>query len=267
WDISYIKIKLKIKSLKHIIQRSKLEAHSSQLAARLNWPLLIFLVLFLNVKLYVKVVAVLVALVIHRPGLPKEKMPLRWWGFYIAMILLALINLLLSFSTLSISGLFAFGLGCVYWLLAMTAAWLIYRFVQQDDKERIHSTLSFFFLLNAGVMLTSLIRLCLEAGVLNPYNYEGYHRKYFISTGDRITGIGMDSSVTAALIGAFAVLYFLYRGRRDLSLLCFATTLLATSNTVNYMLLIVLLFCFFFYSDRLQKSMILIFFSIVVIFA
>lgn len=234
---------------------------------RLNWPLLIFLVLFLNIKLYVKVAAILVALIIHRPGLPKEKMPLRWWGFYIAMILLALINLLLSFSTLSISGLFAFGLGCVYWLLAMTAAWIIYRFVQQDDKERIHSTLSFFFLLNAGVMLASLIRLCLEAGVLNPYNYEGHHRMYFISTGDRITGIGMDSSVTAAMISAFAVLYFLYRGRRDLSLLCFATTLLATSNTVNYMLLIVLLFCFLFYSDRLQKSMILIFLFLVVIFA
>lgn len=234
---------------------------------RLNWPLLIFLVFFLNVKLYIKITAILLVILMHgRPVAPKGRMPL-WWGFYIAMILLALINFLLSFSTLSIPSLCAFGLGCVYWLLAMMAAWQTYMFVQGGDRERIHATVSLFFLLNAGIMLLSLIRICLEAGVLNPYNYEGYHRKYFISTGDNIFGIGMDSSVTAALISVFAVLYFLYRGRRDLSLLCFVTTLLATSNTVNYLLLIVLVFCFFFYSDRLQKSMILIFFIGGVIFA
>ncbi|MBN9384525.1 MAG: O-antigen ligase family protein [Chitinophagaceae bacterium] len=234
---------------------------------RLDWPLLIFLVLFLNVKLYIKIAAILLAILLHgRPVAPRGRIPL-WWGFYIAMILLALINFLLSLPTLSIPSLCAFGLGCVYWLLAMTAAWQVFSFVQGSDREKIHTTVSLFFLLNAGIMLLSLIRICLEAGALNPYNYEGHHRKYFISTGDMISGIGLDSSVTAALISAFAVLYFLYRGRRDLSLLCFATTLLATSNTVNYLLLIVLTFCFFFYSDRLQKSMILIFFIGGVIFS
>jgi len=234
---------------------------------QLDWPLLIFLILFLNVKLYIKVAAILLVIFVRgRAVLPKGKIPL-WWGFYISMIVLAVINLLLSFSTLSFPALFAFGLGCVYWLLAMMAAWLMYMFVQQGDKERLHTTVSFFFLLNAGIMLLSYIRVCIEAGALNPYNYEGYHRKFFISTGDRITGVGLDSSVTAALISAFAVLYFLYRGKRGLSLLCFVTVLLATSNTVNYLLLIVLVFSFFLYSDRLQKSMILIFLFLVIIFA
>lgn len=233
---------------------------------RLDWPLLIFLVLFLNVKLYIKVAAIIVALLVNRPFVSGVKMPRRWWGFYIAMVALALINFLLSISSLSFPAFFAFGLGCIYWLLAMIAAWQIFLFIQLGNKERIHSTVSFFFLLNAGVMLASYLRVCIEAGVLNPYNFEGYHRKYFISTGDRITGIGLDSSVTAALISAFAVLYFLYRGRRGFSLLCFVTTLLATSNTVNYLLIIVLLFSLFFYSDRLQKSMIIIFCFLMVVF-
>ena len=43
---------------------------------RLDWPLLIFLVFFLNVKLYVKVVAILLAVIMRgRPTLPKDGFP------------------------------------------------------------------------------------------------------------------------------------------------------------------------------------------------
>jgi hypothetical protein len=233
---------------------------------RLDWQLLVFLVLFLNVKLYVKVAAILLSVLLRgRPYFVREAA--RWWGFYGVMILLALVNLLLSFSTLSPAAWYAFGLGCVYWLLAMMAAWQISLFVKQGDKEKMHVTVSFIFLVNACIMLLSFLRLCIGAGVLNPYDYEGEHRKYFISTGDRIMGIGLDSSVTAALISAFGVLYFLYRNRRDRALLCFVTTLLATSNTVNYLLLIVLVISFLFYSNRLQKSMIVVFLLLTVIFS
>src|SRR3569833_1891831 len=79
---------------------------------RLDWPLLIFLTLFLNVKLYVKVTAVLFALIMRKPLVPKASFP-PWWRFYAAMIVLALINLVLSFSTLSLPALYAFGLGCI----------------------------------------------------------------------------------------------------------------------------------------------------------
>src|SRR3569833_2825672 len=233
---------------------------------RLDWPLLIFLTLFLNVKLYVKVTAVLFALIMRKPLVPKASFP-PWWRFYAAMIELAMINLVISFSTLSLPALYAFGLGCTYWLLAMLAAWQVYLFVQQGDREKIYTTITFFFLLNAGIMILSYIGICIEAGVLNPYNYEGAHRKYFISTGDRITGIGLDSSVTAALISAFGVLYFLYRDRRDRALLCFIAVLLATSNTVNMLLLGVLAIALLLYSDRLQKSMVVIFFGLMIIFA
>ena len=234
---------------------------------RLDWPLLIFLTLFLNVKLYIKVIAILLAMILRgRPVFSKGKLP-AWWGFYAAMLSLAVINLLLSFSSLSLSALYAFGLGCAYWLLAMLAAWQVYLFVQQGDRKKIHATTGVFFLLNAGIMILSYIRICIEAGVLNPYNYEGAHRKYFIGTGDRITGIGLDSSVTAAMTGAFGVLYFLYRGRGDRALLCFIAVLLATSNTVNYLLLAVLVIALLLYSNRLQKSMIVIFFGLMIIFA
>ncbi|HEY8971123.1 MAG TPA: hypothetical protein VIM64_18595, partial [Puia sp.] len=235
----------------------------------LDWPLLLFLIFFLNVKLYVKAAAVIVALYFnwHRRGALRSVRGGMWWRFYPVMILLALINVGLSFRLMSLPAWMAFGLGCVYWLLAMLAAWQLFLFVQGGDKEKLHETVSFFFLLNAGVMLASFIRICIQAGALNPYNYEGQHRKFFISTGDMITGIGLDSSVTAALISAFGLLYFLYRGRKGLALLCYVTILLATSNTINYLLGIVLVISFLFYSDRLQKSMVLIFFGLMAVFA
>jgi hypothetical protein len=233
---------------------------------QLDWPLLIFLVLFLDVKLYVKAAAVVIAVLVRgKPFFVRDG--IRWWGFYAAMILLAFINFLLAGPALSTPAWFAFGLGCCYWLLAMLAAWQVFLFVQQGDREKIHTTVDLFFLLNAGIMLISIFHVCIEAGVLNPYNYEGEHRKYFIGTGDRITGIGLDSSVTAALISAFGVLYFLYRNKRGRALLCFITVLLATSNAVNYLLMIVLALSLLFYSDRLQKSMIVVFFLLMVIFS
>jgi len=234
----------------------------------LDWPLLLFLIFFLNVKLYIKALAVIMAVCFtwKRRGALRSGQGM-WWRFYPVMILLALINAGLSIRSMSLPAWMAFGLGCVYWGLAMLAAWQVLVFVQRGDRERLHGTVSFLFLLNAGIMLVSFVRICIQAGVLNPYNYEGEHRRFFISTGDMITGIGLDSSVTAALISAFGVLYFLYRGRRGLSLLCYVTILLATSNMTNYLLGFVLVIAFLFYSDRLQKSMIIIFFGLMVVFA
>jgi hypothetical protein len=233
---------------------------------RLDWPLLLFLVFFLNVKLYVKALAVLVAVGYNwrRRGFFERDL---WWWFYPVMILLALINAGLSIREMSLPAWVAFGLGCMYWGLAMLAAWQVLLFVRRGDAEKLRETVSFFFLLNAGMMLASFVRICIQAGALNPYNYEGEHRRYFISTGDMITGIGLDGSVTAALISACGLLFFLYRRRWGAAIFCYASSLFATSNTVNYLLGIVLVISFLFYSDRLQKSMILVFFGLMAIFA
>jgi len=237
-------------------------------AEQVDWPLLIFLILFLNVKLYIKVAAVLLAFFWHRRRLDfREIFQKKWLGFYAAMLLLATIHLLLSFSALSAPALFSFGLGFVYWLLAMAAAWHIYLFVQQQkDRERLHRTATIFFLLNVLSILIFFARICLDAGTINPYTYEGEHRKYFISTGDSLSGISFDGSVTAALISAFGILYFLYRGKRGYSLLCLVTVLLAGSNFIDILLIGIFLFVFFFHTDRVQKSMILVYLLIITVF-
>ena len=232
----------------------------------IDWSLLFFLVGVLNVKLYIKVAAVLFAVVLNRKkAIPKNVFRKNHLWFYAAMLFLAICNLFLSMSSLSAPAFIAFGLGCGYWLLALLSAYYIYLFVQQDE-QRLHRTVSFFFLLNGFAMLVSFLVICFKAGVINPYTYEGQHRRYFINTGDMITGISLDGSVTTALIGAFGVLYFFYRNKRLAMLFCLCTMLLAGSNFVDLMLGIIFLFVFIFRSDRLQKSMILVSMMIIAVF-
>ncbi|HXO76341.1 MAG TPA: hypothetical protein VN824_13910, partial [Puia sp.] len=231
-----------------------------------DWSLLLFLVGVLNVKLYIKVVAILFAVVLNRKkAIPKNVFRKNHLWFYAAMLLLAVCNLLLSISSLSVPAFIAFGLGCGYWLLALLSAYYIYLFAQQDE-ERLHRTVRFFFLLNGAVMLVSFLVVCFRAGVINPYTYEGEHRRYFINTGDMITGLGFDGSVTTALIGAFGVVYFFYRNQRLAALFCLSTMLLAGSNFVDLMLVVIFVFIFIFRSDRLQKSMIIVSLMLVAVF-
>ncbi len=235
---------------------------------QVDWTLLIFLILFLNVKLYIKVAAILLAFFWHRRVLNiREIFQQKWLGFYAVMLLLATLHLLFSFSSMSVPALMSFALGTLYWLLAMAAAWHMYLFVQhQHDKERLHRTATLFFLLNAITILIFFAGICIDAGTINPYTYQGEHQKYFISTGDFISGISFDGSVTTALISAFGILYFLYRGRQGYSLLCLITVLLAGSNLVNLLLIGIFLFIFFFHTSRVQKSMILVYLLAMTIF-
>jgi hypothetical protein len=163
--------------------------------------------------------------------------------------------------------LLSFGLGCSYWLLAMAAAWQIFLFVQEEEREKLHRTAEFFFFLHIVATLTSFAWICWQAGTLNPYTFEGMHRKYFISTGDFITGISLEGSVATALINAMGLLYFLYRNRKIASLLGLVTVLLAGSNFIDLLLLTIFVIIAIGHTNRAQKGMIAVYVLLMVVFA
>src|SRR5579859_177443 len=212
-----------------------------------DWRLLIFLVMVLNVKLAVKAAALILAFLWQGRSFVSQRLSrYKWARFYWVMLLLAVLNLLLAGSLFSgplsqsIPPLLSFGLGACYWAMAIAAAGHISVFIGKGNLDRLHGTISLFFLLHIIGVLISFLVICVQAGSLNPYTYQGLHQKYFISTGDFIRGITMDGSVTAAIISAFGLFYFLYRGRRALSILCMVTLLLAGSNWVDLLLAVIL---------------------------
>lgn len=239
--------------MKPALRRTKQFLHQT------NWSLLVFLLLVMNVKMVVKLAALVAFILLNRKLLSdKNIFRQRFMWFYAAMIGLVLINTLLQYSGLSVNYLVAAATGIAFWLMCVIASSIVSWYVKQTSSEKLHSTLTLFFILNVAVTIFQLLLIIIDSGSFNPYRYQGMYQKYFISTGDRITGIVFDVSTTNAIISSFGLVYFLSRNKTPLVLLSMGALLLTTSNFANILLILVLLFLFIFQSTRYQKSVIIV---------
>lgn len=226
-------------------------------AKRIDWKLLLFLVLFLNVKLVVKLLAIGLLYLLQPNAsfgfrLKGSRLPL----FYPIVIAIAAVDFLLYKGFSSTNNMLLFGYGIAFWVLCLLAAHQVKYMVEKNNPQVIYHTLIAFFLINTAVSLAELGRIILETGALNPYRYQGSFQKYFIGTGDYIRGLSFDTSTTNAVLNAFGVLFFLFRRNVPMLFVCLGTLLLTTSNLVNALLVGCLLLVFCFRSDRVQKSLI-----------
>jgi len=234
---------------------------------KVNWMLLSFLVLIINVKTPVKVFALIIFISLNRKFLfDKINLTQRFIWFYFGMIIITMINLFLNISSLSTNYLVAVAVGITFWLMCAAAAYLNIFFVLKTDTSKLHNTVTLFFILNAVITIVQLLLIIWDAGAINPFMYQGMYQKYFISTGDLIKGLSFDVSTTNAILNVFGVFYFLYRNKMHLALLCMAILLLTASNFINVTLVFVFAFSLLFKSNWNQKSIILVCFSLLVIF-
>ncbi|QKJ29927.1 hypothetical protein HQ865_09215 [Mucilaginibacter mali] len=233
----------------------------------IDWKLLILLVLFLNVKLAIKLLALIIVYCV-RPNFrfgfhfKNSRLPL----FYVAIIALALTTFILNknFHSTHYTAVLLTGIG--FWTLCIFAAHQVKLSVEQSSIDTLHRTIFIFFVLNLLFTLGNIVAIVIETGALNPYRYQGNYQKYFISTGDYIKGLTFDTSTTNAVLNAFGVIYFLLRRRFALVCLCMAGLLLTASNFVNIVLLLTLGGLFAFNSDKDQKSIIIVCVGFLLIF-
>jgi hypothetical protein len=234
---------------------------------KVNWKLLIFLILLLNVKLVVKVAA-LVLIYILQPdfrfnfNIRQKRLPF----FYITAIALSILNYFLfrNFSTPHYTITVLVGIG--FWVACILVIHQLKLFAEKNSPQVIINTLVVFFVLNGVVSILQLLKIILETGALNPYLYQGSYQKYFISTGDYIKGISFDTCTTNAAVNAFGVLFFLHKKMMKLTLFCICVLLLTASNFVNILLAAILLILFIWKTNRAQKSVIVFSFFLIAIF-
>jgi hypothetical protein len=224
-----------------------------------DWRLLLFLVLFLNVKLAVKIPAIVIIYLLQFDfkfgfSLKNSRLPL----FYLAMLIVPFVDLFLTKGYLNTSYLIVFLNGIGFWLLCILAIHQVKLSVERNEPELIHNTIFLFLLLNTIVTLLNIGAIIWKIGEINPYTYQGQHQKYFIGTGDYIKGLTFDTSTTNAILNAFGLVYFLVRKNAVMVLFCMATLLLTASNFTNIILLLVLGLLFLFRSNRDQKSLIVV---------
>jgi len=232
-----------------------------------DWKLLALLLLFLNVKLAIKIPAIALIYLLQFNfkfgfSLKNSRLPL----FYLIIIPLSFAGLLINKGFQNTTYLVVFATGVFFWVLCILAVHQVKLSVEQQDTETLHRTLLFFFAINAGMSALNLFSIIWETHALNPYQYQGNYQKYFIGTGDYIKGITFDTSTTNAVINAMGVIYFLVRKNPVMLLICMATLLLTGSNFLNIMLMMVLGFLFIFRSTRAEKSLISICLMFLVVF-
>ncbi|MBS1509604.1 MAG: hypothetical protein JST86_02090 [Bacteroidetes bacterium] len=238
-----------------------------QKARQVYWPLLLVLLLVLNVKLVVKVAAVVLICIINRKQVHlKDFISRRYLLFYFGMMGIAVINLLLHYRQLTTIYFATVIIGMAFWMMSAVIAYNSNLLIQKGSSNTIHFTISLFFILHIACIFLNLLLIVWETKSLNPYAFRGLNQKYYISTGDAITGITFDAPVTTAFIAAFAVIYFLYRKQFIAMLAAMAALLVLASNFANMILVAVLIFCFIFYSNGVQKSIIGVCFTMLVIF-
>lgn len=235
-------------------------------ANAVEWKLLIFLILFIDVKLVVKLAAIVLIYILQpdfRFGfrIKNPRLPL----FYLLAIGIAVFNWLVYRNyTLNYSAVVLTGI--LFWIACILAVHQVKLFVEKADIDILHNTLLVFFVLNIGVSVFNLISIFMEIGLRNPFLYQGNYQKYFINTGDHIKGISFDSSTTNALLNSFGIIYFLYRKKFGLVIACMIILLLTASNFTNAILLLVFVTLFLFKSTREQKSIMAVCVFLLVIF-
>jgi hypothetical protein len=223
---------------------------------KIDWLLLCFLLLVLDIKLAVKIAAIVLVYLV-RPdfrfsfrlrSLRDSKLPV----FYFCMPVIAVLDWLfrhqfdLNQDVLLLCGLF-------FWGFCILIAHQLRLFADKGDPEKVHRTITLFFFLNFLVSVGTLVGIMITTGAINPYTWTGEGQTYFISTGDHIQGIMFDFSLTNALINAMGVIYFIFRRQFGMVIACMCVQLLAGSNLTNLLIGAILVFLFFYKSSRARK--------------
>ena len=135
----------------------------------IDWKILIFLLLFLNVKLAVKLAAIVLICIFNfnfKFGFRfrNSRLPV----FYTIIIGIGIFNLLITSGFTNAHYNFAFLTGIIFWLASIIALHQVKLSVERHDSAVIDKTLKVFFIINAAVSFSVLLLIIYNTGHINP---------------------------------------------------------------------------------------------------
>jgi hypothetical protein len=199
--------------------------------AGIDWALLLFIVLAVNVKIYVKLAA-LVLYLLYLLFFKKVKLERKLPGFvkfYLVIIAAGMFSSICSGAFSDSRYWFGFGWGILQWLCAAGIGYASLLCVKNTSSLKLEKTITAFFVLNMIVCLINLLSIAVSLGNF-PYWYPDPAGQYGVSTGDHIQSIFQSNSITNAAVSLLGALYFINNKRFVMAFLCMITGLLSTSN-------------------------------------
>src|SRR5437763_8731541 len=111
-----------------------------------DWKLLVFLLLFLNVKLIFKLAAILLIYILQpRTGFGLKFKSSRLPLFYPSMIIIAVLNQVIHHDFANTNYWIVLWVGIGFWILSLLAIHHLKIFVDNNSEEKIYRTLIIFF--------------------------------------------------------------------------------------------------------------------------
>lgn len=225
---------------------------------KINIPLLIFLILFLNVKFVIKLVAILFIVAYSKKFkfgdlLKTSRFPI----FYALIILIEPLKYLLITRNFSLNYTLVFGLGMLQWVFSLIALYYIRFIIEKDSVQKIHNTIKVFFITNFLISLFFLSLLLFQPSLLTFWGHGSDISFSHPSAGDTILGVSFDASTVNAAINCMGLLYFIYRNEYKYCLICLITIALCTSN-VSFLLISAIL-ALMFITVRTKKQRLVVF--------
>lgn len=194
-------------------------------------PLLIFLILFIDVKIIVKIVALIFIIVSDKNiklGLSwkKSRLPL----FYALILAVEVFKYIAITRNYTLNYLLVFGMGMLQWSMSLLAMHHLKLAVERNTPEKTDNTIRVFYFLNFLVSLFFLALLVFHPAWLSFWGQGKGLTFNSTSAGDSILGISFDASTVNAAINCLGLIYFLYKKDWLFALLCLLVVVLCTSN-------------------------------------
>ncbi|HEV2481841.1 MAG TPA: hypothetical protein VGS79_19375 [Puia sp.] len=198
----------------------------------IDLPLLVFLILFLDVKFVIKVVAILLIVLMDRDfrfGLSfrKSRLPL----FYALIIGIEIIKYFFITRNYSFNYLLGFGMGMLQWGLCLLAIHTIRLHVDRNTTAKLYNTIKLFYFLNFLVSLFFLTLLIVHPSSLTYWGQGSDISIFHPSAGDAILGITFDTSTANATICCLGLIFFVYKRDIPFMIICGLAIVICTSNT------------------------------------
>lgn len=198
----------------------------------INYPFLLFLMGIVNIKLPIKIAAILFYLLY----LTYRRVPLNGFKngitlFYCLIPLVGMLGIVTNGMPDMSRYSFILGIGTALWLMSAAGIGLVSTTILSMKKESLISNLKLFFLINATVSFVQLLLIIIETNTIIPY-WDYDNLKYGVSTGDYISGLFLYHSILNAAVNAFGAIFFIFQNSRTYALICLAVVCLATSNLI-----------------------------------
>lgn len=232
------------------------------LTKKIDLLLLVYLLMILNARLGLNIVALFFIFLLRR-DLKVKLNGITY--FYISIIILSLISFFITDSNFGYPKFLTIIVSCVLWLFCLLNFHQLWLSLKKNSVDTVINTIKLLTLINFFASLFYLIKIMILRGTINPYT-EDAPPPYGINTGDMIGGVFGGNHDVNSIICAMLFMFFMFRKDFKFAFFALIPHLLTGNNFILILLLGYIVYLFVFSKSKILKYYALFSGAIILVF-